>query len=195
MRCRLWLYALALVALAVACAPAAPAPPAATVPPAAAPAATSGPASGAGPASASAPVAASSAATTGAAPAVAPTGLRADPAAWERLQAAGRQDGRVVVVGPGFPGLREGVVDGFQRAHGISVEYLGLPSGEVNARVEREAAAGRPSIDVNIGGVSACWQLGEQGLIDEVTPLVVAPDVVAPSAWKNGGPRLIKPSP
>jgi ABC-type Fe3+ transport system substrate-binding protein len=174
-----WPWLLAMLALAVACTPATTPPPA-TRAPATSP--TTAPASAA-------------AAAESPAPAASVAGLRADPAAWERLQATGRQEGSVVVVGPGFPGLREGVVEGFRRAHGINVEYLGLPSGEVNARVEREAAAGRPSIDVNIGGVSACWLLGEQGLIDEVTPLAVAPDVVEPTAWKNGGPRLIKPSP
>src|SRR4051794_14532353 len=133
-----------LLALLVACgstagapAPAAkPAAPAATsAPPAAptAPAATSAPAAAAAPA-------ASPAATTGAG--AASPGLQANAAEWERIKEAARREGKVVVSGPGFPGLRNGITEGFLKAYGITVAHLGLPPGEVITPAGRGARAG-----------------------------------------------------
>src|SRR4051794_32363480 len=83
--------------LVLACSPAAPAPsPAASFVPTAA--TTSGAAAAAG-----------AAAPAAAAPA------RSD---WDRLKEAAKGEGRVVVAGPGFPGLRNGLVQGFERAYG-----------------------------------------------------------------------------
>src|SRR5262249_51078752 len=68
-------------------------------------------------------------------------------------------------------------------------------SGEVITRVDREGRVGSVSIDVNIGGVSACWALGERGYIDVVTGLLVDPEMLAAAGWRDGAPRLIRPSP
>lgn len=124
-----------------------------------------------------------------------PASLKPDPAKWERLKQAAKGEGRVIVTGPGFPGLRNGIVQGFHKAYGISVEYLGLRSGEAITRIIREARAGNVTIDVAIGGVSTCWPLAERGLIDEVTTLLVDPEILRPSVWRGGGLKLIRPSP
>ncbi len=121
--------------------------------------------------------------------------LRSNPTEWERIKEAAKQEGRVVVVGPGFPALRDGVIEGFQRAYGIAVEYLGLPSGEVITRVDRESRVGNVTVDVNIGGTSSCWIMAERGQIDDVTSLLVDPSIYDPSIWWGGVPRLILPSP
>jgi iron(III) transport system substrate-binding protein len=39
------------------------------------------------------------------------------------------------------------------------------------------------------------WILGERGLLDNVAPLLVDPEVVNPTVWRGGGPRLVPPSP
>jgi ABC-type Fe3+ transport system substrate-binding protein len=180
---------------------AAPAKPAASsAPPAAGTAApaASAPASGPGTAapagSADAPVGAASGGSA-AAPAASP-GLQANAAEWERLKEAARREGKVVISGPGFPGLRNGITDGFQRAYGITVEYLGLPPGEVITRVDREARAGTATIDVNLGGTSSCWAMGDRGQIDDVTGLLVDPSLYERAAWKDGQmrPTLASPS-
>src|SRR5262245_31884899 len=46
--------------------------------------------------------------TTSAAPAATTAGNAAE---WERVKQAARQEGRVVVTGPGFPGLRNALVE------------------------------------------------------------------------------------
>src|SRR5207247_1667286 len=47
--------------------------------------------------------------------------LRGDAAEWARLTEAATKEGTVVVAGPGFPGLRTGLTEGFQRAYGITL--------------------------------------------------------------------------
>ena len=73
---------------------------------------------------------------------------------WEKIVAEAKKEGKVVVAGPPVPGFRQGLTDRFRNAFGIGLEYLGLPSGELSIRLEREAAAGRVSVDANIGGAS-----------------------------------------
>ena len=180
-----WSMRLALlVLLVVACGPTAAPSPAA---PPAKPAASS-------PSSpqAAAPPAASSAAAPAAATA---PGLQANAAESARLQEAARREGKVVVSGPGFPGLRNGITDGFQKAYGITVEYLGLPPGEVITRVDREARAGTATIDVNLGGTSSCWAMGDRGQIDGASKLLVDPSLFDPAVWKDGELRPTLPSP
>jgi ABC-type Fe3+ transport system substrate-binding protein len=110
------------------------------------------------------------------------------------LKEAAQREGRVVVAGPGFPGLRQGLVEGFQQAHGITVEYLGLPSGEAITRVDREAKAGTVTIDVNLGGASPCWTMAERGQIDDVAGSLVDPQSIDPSGWRGGALRFTKPT-
>jgi ABC-type Fe3+ transport system substrate-binding protein len=119
----------------------------------------------------------------------------APPSDWERLQEAAKREGRVVVSGPGFPALRTGLSEGFQRAHGISVEYLGLPSGDVLTRVDRESKVGRPTVDVNIGGSNTCWVLAERDQSEDAAALVVDPGLRDPSLWQDGKLHLLKSSP
>src|SRR5262245_60366415 len=42
--------------------------------------------------------------------------LRGDAAAWERLKEVAKREGQAVVAGPGFPGMRQALVEGFQQA-------------------------------------------------------------------------------
>src|SRR5262249_4108165 len=182
---RTWRRALVALLLMVACAPAAP-PGRAEAPARPTEAAAAGPAERA----ATRPAAAQAPKPTAPLPALEP-----NAAEWERLKAAGKHEGTVVVAGPGIPGFRQGITEGLQQAHGITVEYLGLRSGEVLTRVDQEARLGKPSLDVNIGGPTVCWVMAERGQVDDVTKLLVAPDVVSPSLWRGGTLRLVQPSP
>ena len=71
--------------------------------------------------------------------------------AWNKIVAEAKKEGSVVVNGPSIRELSQGLTDGFKKAYGINVEYLGL-GFEVITRMEREALAGRPSIDMYTGG-------------------------------------------
>ncbi|HEY7063659.1 MAG TPA: extracellular solute-binding protein [Chloroflexota bacterium] len=192
-----------LLLLALACAPSAGTPTGAA-PPAKPAAATSAPAAQPAASSAAAP-AAQAPAGAAAQPVAVPEAeaqsaagaarLKADAAAWQRYQDGAKREGKVVVSGPGFPALRQALVDGFQQAYGITLEYLGLNGGEVIPRVERELQAGNVTIDVNIGGTSTCWALGDRGGIEDVTPILVDPSLFNGASWRGGHMKPILPSP
>src|SRR5688572_28235506 len=162
---------LALILL-LACSPAAPAPTASApaAPKPTAPAEAGRPATG----SAATP------ATAAGNPAASPAAGAPGQAEWGRLKEEAKREGRVVVSGPGFPGLRNGLVEGFERAHSIPVEYVGLAGAEVITRVDREARAGRPTIDVNMGGFTGCWTMAERDQIEDVANILIDPAVTNP---------------
>src|SRR5262245_47212407 len=74
----------------------------------------------------------------GASPAAAPGGGAAWEQQWNDLVAAGRQEGRLVVLGPPTPELRRRVPEAFQQRFGITVEYTGQASGDYAARLDSE---------------------------------------------------------
>src|SRR5438132_4145305 len=106
---------------------------------------------------------------------------------WEKIVAEAKREGKVIVAGPPVPGFRQGLTDGFRNAFGITLEYLGLPSGELSVRLEREAAAGRVSIDASIGGASsALVNEMPKGLLEPLADKLMLPEVTNPKMWQRG---------
>lgn len=106
---------------------------------------------------------------------------------WEKIVAEAKKEGKVVVSGPPVRGLSQGLSDGFRKAYGINLEYLGLPSGEISVRLERELAAGRVSIDSNIGGArSAVLDEIPKGLLEPLADKLLHPEVANPKLWRGG---------
>jgi ABC-type Fe3+ transport system substrate-binding protein len=124
------------------------------------------------------------------APAAKPSTPAAPPApggsAWEQLRADGRKEGKAVTIAPPFPELRQAYTEQFKRDTGIDLEYLGLPTNEGTARAEREAVAGKPSMDVLIGGGSEVLTLVPKGLLQPLPPLLTMPEVADQSKWQDG---------
>ncbi|HEY2990382.1 MAG TPA: extracellular solute-binding protein [Candidatus Binatia bacterium] len=106
---------------------------------------------------------------------------------WDKIVAEAKKEGKVAVTGPPVPGFRQGLTDGFRKAFGISLEYSGLPSGEMAVRLERETAAGRVSIDSNIGGASSSI-LNEmpKGFLEPLADKLILPEVADPKLWRRG---------
>jgi iron(III) transport system substrate-binding protein len=169
-------------ALASACAPASP--PAAA--PTAKPAATSGqPAATTAPAAsavASSPVAASAATT-------APAQGAAASADWDKLVAAGKQEGQVVVTTLAGDGYRK-LMEAFQAAlPGISVEHKTVASASFLApQVLQEQSGGVFSYDVALlspgGPVMGSMMPG--GAFDDIRPVLTQPEVKADAGWVGG---------
>lgn len=106
---------------------------------------------------------------------------------WEKIVAEAKKEGKVVVAGPPVRGLSQGLTDGFRKAFGISLEYLGLPSGEVAVRLARESAAGRVSIDSNIGGArSSLIDEMPKGLLEPLADKLVLSEVANAKMWRRG---------
>ena len=160
---------LSLVACAPGQAPAARAPAA----PAAPPAASAPPAAPAAPA---------------AQPVVATDAKPAWQAEWDRIVAAARQEGSVVVNGPAGDTIRRAMVDGFQKAHpGITVEWTGGAAPEMVAKMEAERRAGLYAVDVLIAGTSVqLAQVKPLGAWEPLRPALLLPEVTDPASWLDG---------
>src|SRR4030095_6636035 len=106
---------------------------------------------------------------------------------WDKVVAEAKKEGKVVVAGPPVPGFRQGLIDGLRKTFGITLEYLGLPSGELSIRLEREVAAGRVSVDANIGGASsALVNEMPKGLLEPLADKLILPEVANPKMWQRG---------
>jgi ABC-type Fe3+ transport system substrate-binding protein len=105
--------------------------------------------------------------------------------AWNKIVAEAKKEGSVVVNGPSIRELSQGLTDGFKKAYGINVEYLGL-GFEVITRMEREALAGRPSIDMYMGGTRTILILMDKNLAEPIDDKLHLPEVKEPKNWRGG---------
>jgi iron(III) transport system substrate-binding protein len=113
--------------------------------------------------------------------------LSAQSDAMKALVAAAKAEGSVVVDGPPIDTVREMLTQGFQRAYGIPVSYLGSGNGVSSARVRSERAAGKYLLDVLVaGGDTPTMSYLPAGWLDKVEPVLIAPDVVDKRKWKDG---------
>ena len=104
---------------------------------------------------------------------------------WDELIAAARREGSVNVSGPADPGIRKALAEGFQAETGISVSYEGLEPNVLDARVDREGTAGKPTLDVLVGGSSELLQLVPKGLLAPIRPILCLPEVTDPRKWAD----------
>jgi iron(III) transport system substrate-binding protein len=177
-----------LLAVALGCAPAAPAP-------GGGPAAGSAPAKPAASAAGSAPAKPAlpaQAAPTQAPPAVAGAAPTTDGAGawqpeWERVLTAAKHEGKVIVNGPPGDTTRQALT-AFQQAYpDITVEYTGTRSADFIARVLTERQAGQYLADVHVGGTGGViGELMPAGAVDPLKPALIRPEVLDDSLWFGG---------
>jgi ABC-type Fe3+ transport system substrate-binding protein len=105
--------------------------------------------------------------------------------AWNKIVAEAKKEGSVVVNGPSIRELSQGLTEGFKRAYGIDVEYLGL-GFEVITRMEREALAGKPSIDMYMGGTRTILILMDKSLVETIDDKLLLAEVKEPKNWRGG---------
>jgi iron(III) transport system substrate-binding protein len=131
--------------------------------------------------------------TTGAsAPLAAPAAMGAPAQAawqaeWDKVVAAARQEGRVVVVGP--PGdLYRTALTAFEKAYpGIQLEYTGASGRDFAPKVLAERDAGQYLVDVHVGGAGTPnFQLKPRGTFDPIKSGLILPDVLDDSKWVGG---------
>jgi iron(III) transport system substrate-binding protein len=119
--------------------------------------------------------------------AIAPRANSAAPGNWEQVVAKARQEGRVVLgSGIGIPSFRQGVTSAFAKKFGIDVEFRILEGAELTTVVVRECAAGRPSMDVLLGGLSELITVYPKGCLAPAKPRLLLDEVVNPQNWKGG---------
>ncbi len=104
------------------------------------------------------------------------------------MLAAARQEGTVVVDGPGGDIIRRKMVDGFTSAYpGITIEWSGGTAPELAAKLEAERRAGIYALDVMIAGTNVMLtQVKNPGFLEPIKPALLLPEVADPANWQDG---------
>jgi iron(III) transport system substrate-binding protein len=115
-------------------------------------------------------------------------------AEWDKLVAAARQEGVVVLGAAPNPVLRTTLPARFKERFGVEVEYLGGSTAGLAARLESERAAGLYTVDVVAGGPDTfATVMYPQGMFDPIAPTLLIPDVADSSKWVKGKPWYFDP--
>ena len=111
----------------------------------------------------------------------------AQPDAFAAMVAAAKQEGSVVVDGPPGDAVREALTQGFARAYGIQVVYIGNGGSQSGVRVRTERAAGKYLLDVLMSGSDTpTLTFLPNGWLDRIEPALLAPDVIDRRKWRDG---------
>jgi ABC-type Fe3+ transport system substrate-binding protein len=102
--------------------------------------------------------------------------------------AAARQEGTVVVNGPGGDIIRRKMMEGFTAAYpGITLEWSGGTAPELAAKLEAERRAGIYALDVFISGTNVMLtQVKNPGFLDPIKPALLLPEVTDTANWLDG---------
>jgi ABC-type Fe3+ transport system substrate-binding protein len=113
---------------------------------------------------------------------------------WDRLISAAKKEGKVVLgTEIGVPSFRQEVVNVFVKRFGFDLELRLAGSAELSAVASRECSAGRPSMDVLIGGNSEIRTLYPKGCLASVKSSLVLPEVIDPKKWRGGFLKFTDP--
>jgi ABC-type Fe3+ transport system substrate-binding protein len=102
-------------------------------------------------------------------------------AEWQKMLAAAKKEGTVVVVGP--PTIGQPMSEGFKRDTGIDVEFLGIVGAPLFQRMSREYKSGSVTLDVVFSG-SVSMPLQE--FMEPIRPKLILPGVTDPKNWVDG---------
>ena len=126
---------------------------------------------------------------TASAPAASPAAGR--EAEWEKIVAAARQEGKVLVSGPTREMWRNVLLSFEEDFPDIKVEYVGANSRDYWPRVFREREFGQFLWDLRVGGPDPeVYEAKDKGILDPVRPLLVLPEVADPKNWVGGFDRM-----
>src|SRR5581483_2213239 len=98
-----------------------------------------------------------------------------------------KREGKVVVLGPADPQVRQELPAAFKARFGITLEYLGGRSSESTARLRSERNAGVYTADAILGGIQTMATiLHREKMLDPVKPVLILSEVLDGSKWKKG---------
>lgn len=103
--------------------------------------------------------------------------------AWQKVLEAAKKEGPVVVLGR--PDLGKPFAEGFKRDTGLSMEYLGGQTRELQSRFRREVASGNVLSDAILGGETAVDMIAPDYLMS-LADKIMLPGVKDGKNWING---------
>jgi iron(III) transport system substrate-binding protein len=116
-------------------------------------------------------------------------------ARWEALIAAAKKEGRVVIIAPPDPQVRDTLPALFKARYGITVDYLGGRSAETSVRMRNEFQAGIHTVDVALSGIQTmAFVFYKEKMLDPLDDTVlIDPEVTDASKWTKGKLWFIDP--
>ncbi|HKZ50472.1 MAG TPA: extracellular solute-binding protein [Dehalococcoidia bacterium] len=106
---------------------------------------------------------------------------------WERVLAAAKQEGKVVVAGQEGAERRRALTEPFEKKYGITVEHYGESGRTLAQRIRTEREAGQYLWDVFVGGGNTPLQvLAPIGALDPIESALILPEAKDPKNWFGG---------
>ncbi|MFC1868428.1 ABC transporter substrate-binding protein [Thermodesulfobacteriota bacterium] len=114
-----------------------------------------------------------------------PTALGAD---WDKIVAAAKKEGKVMIYGRGDPEVRKQLTKAFSDKYGIDLEFVYLHrGGEMIGKMKKERGAGLYLADIIIHGPSTMINgVKPAGMLEPLDPLLMLPEVKDPSVYRPG---------
>jgi hypothetical protein len=103
-------------------------------------------------------------------------------AEWQRVMAAAKQEGKVVVSVPPGAELRKALKETFERRFGIELELVTGRGSTIVKKIADEHTAGVQFFDVHTGGSGAVIY-GLAGIVEPVESQFILPEVKDPKNW------------
>ncbi len=114
---------------------------------------------------------------------------------WNTVLTAAKKEGKVVIIAPPDPQVREALPVAFKAKYGITVEYLGGRSNETAAKMRAERNAGVHTVDVALSGIQTMAAIFyREQMLDPIDDTVLLlPEVTEGKYWKKGKPWFMDP--
>jgi iron(III) transport system substrate-binding protein len=108
-------------------------------------------------------------------------------AKWDKVVAAAKKEGKLVVAGPSGRAWR-GVLVKFQEAYPeIKIAVTPFAGRDFWPRVLKEREVGKNLWDLRVGGATTtAWRLSSKGGIAEVRPMFMLPEILNEKNWHGG---------
>ncbi|MBI2935049.1 MAG: extracellular solute-binding protein [Chloroflexi bacterium] len=114
-------------------------------------------------------------------------GAQAKLSDWDRTVEAAKREGRVILMGPLAPHIKEAIRKAFSDRYGVDMEMMSIRSAEYVPKLRAERSRGIYSTDVLLDGVSAGgFYLGPEGALEPLDRAMMMPEVVNPAVWYRG---------
>lgn len=108
-------------------------------------------------------------------------------AAWNATVAAAQKEGQLMLYSTPSVDVMKALSDAFKQKYGIQVEYFVGRGEELAKRMQAEQGAGLFNADIVIsGGTTGLVTMKPAGLLAQLDPLLVLPEVRDPKAWRQG---------
>jgi len=105
---------------------------------------------------------------------------------WDTTLAKARQEGRVIVYGPGTASLRQLMTKPFEDRYGIKVDYEGGRGSSQRERITTQRRARAHLVDLWITGFGSMEGLDVPKVFALLEPALMLPEVRDPKHWLDG---------